>query len=80
MFIVTKKPFCFFIYLFHLPLSPMCLLLTYTVCCEEIQSNTIFFSFSERTFDIIFKSTFNKAMDLQFCMDLLSLSFFLLTY
>ena len=35
----------------------------------------IFLSFSERVFDIIFKSTFKKEMVLQFWMNLLSLSF-----
>ena len=46
------------------------------VCCEDIKSGKTFFSFSERAFDIIFRSTFNKEMGLQFFMNLLSLSFF----
>ena len=48
----------------NLPLSPVCLFLTYTVCCEDIKSGKTFFSFSERVFDIIFRSTFNKEMGL----------------
>ena len=52
----------------NLPLSPICLFLTYAVCCEEIKSGKTLFSFSfyERAFDIIFRSTFNKEMGLQF--------------
>ena len=64
----------------NLPLSPICQFLTYAVCCEDIKSGKTFFSFSERAFDIIFRSTFNKEMGLQFFMNFLSLSFFLLTY
>ena len=75
MFIVTKKPSISFIFL---PLSLMCLFLTYSVRCEDIQFSKKVFSFSERAFDIIFRSTFKKAMGLQFCMNLLSLIFFLL--
>ena len=48
----------------NLPLSPICLFLTYAVCCIDIKSGKTFFSFSERVFDIIFRSTFNKEMGL----------------
>ena len=81
---VTRKPYNFFILavsmtsVINLPLSPIYLFLTYAVCCEEIKSGRSFLSFSERAFDIIFKSTFNKEMDFLFCMNLVSLSFFLL--
>ena len=61
----------------NLLLSPIRLFLTYRVCCEDIKSGKIFFSLSERAFDIIFRPAFNKEMDLQFFMNLLSLSFFL---
>ena len=60
----------------NLPPLPLCLFLTYVVCCVEIKSGRSFLSFSERAFDIIFKSTFDKEMSLQFYMKLLSLSFF----
>ena len=50
----------------NLPLSPICLFLTYAVCCEDIKFSRTFFSFSERAFDIIFKSTFKKEIGLQF--------------
>ena len=85
MSIVTKKTSNFFILGMsikldiNLPLSPIHLFLTYAVCCEQIKSGKTFFSFSKRAFDIIFRSTFNKEMGLQFFMNLLSLSFFLLT-
>ena len=81
---VIRKPYNFFILavsmtsVINLPLSPIYLFLTYAVCCEEIESRRSFLSFSERAFDIIFKSTFNKEMDFLFCMNLVSLSFFLL--
>ena len=84
MFIVTRKPYNIFILaisitsVINLPLSPICLFLTYAVCCEEIKSGRSFLSFSEKAFDIIFKSTFNKEMGFQFCMNLVSLYFFFL--
>lgn len=43
----------------NLPFSPICLLLLYTVCCEEIKSGSAG-HLSERDFHIIFRSTFNK--------------------
>ena len=85
MSIVTRKPSNFFNLVISLesdvdlPLSPICLFLTYAVCCEEIKFGTIFLSFSERAFDVIFKSIFNKEMGVQFFMNLLSLSFSVLT-
>ena len=44
----------------NLPLSSVCLFLTEAVCCEEMKFDRTLFSFSERDFDIIFKSTFKK--------------------
>ena len=85
MSVVTEKPSNFFnpaisiISDINLPLSPICLFLTYAVCCVEIKSGRTFLSFSERLFSIIFKSTCNKKTGLQFCMNLLSFFFFLLT-
>ena len=43
---------------------------------EYIKSGKTFFSLSDRAFDIIFRSTLNKEMGLQFFMNLLSLYFF----
>ena len=49
----------------NLPLSPICLFVTYVVCCEVCcKSGKTFSSFSERVFVIIFRSTFNKEMGL----------------
>ena len=48
----------------NLPLSPICLFVTYVVFCEVIKSGKTFSSFSERVFLIIFRSTFNKEMGL----------------
>ena len=85
MFIATKKPPNFFILAIlitsdiNLLLSPIYLYLTYTDFREEIKSDKTFFSFSERVFDIIFRSTFNEEMGLQLFVNLLSLSFFLST-
>ena len=85
MSIVTRKPSNFFNLAISLesdidlPLSPICLFLTYAVYCEEIKFGIIFLSFSERAFDVIFKSIFNKEMGVQFFMNLLSLSFSVLT-
>ena len=45
------------------------------VCYEGIKSSRTSFGFSERAFDIVFESTFNKETGLQFFMNLLSLSF-----
>ena len=70
MSIATKKPANFLILVIftasdtNLRLSPIWLFFTYAVCCEEIKSSRTFFSFSERAFDIIFRSTFNKEMGL----------------
>ena len=69
MFILTKKPSNFFILGIsitdiNLPLSPICLFLTNAVCGEESKSGRTSFSFTERTFDIIFRSTFNREMRL----------------
>ena len=49
----------------NFPLSPTYLFLTKAVCCEEIKSGRTYFDFSNRTFDIIFESTFNKEISLQ---------------
>ena len=79
MSIATRKPSNFFILAIsvtsdiNLPLSSICLFLTYVVCCEDIKSGKTAFSFSERAVDIIFRSTFNKEMGRQFFMNLLSL-------
>ena len=59
----------------NLPPSAIFLFLTYAVCCEDIKSGRTFFSSSERAFDIIFRSTFNKEMGLQFWMNFSSLFF-----
>ena len=83
--IATKKPSNFLVLAIsirsyiNLLLSPIYLFLTYAGCCEDIKSDKKIFSFSERAFDVIFRSTFNKEMRLQFFMNLISLSFFLLT-
>ena len=53
------------------------LFLAYAVCCKVIKCGKTFFGFSERAYDIIFRSTFNKEMAHQFFMNLLSLSFFI---
>ena len=50
----------------NLPLSPICVFLTYAVCCEDIKSGKTSFSFSERAFDITFSSAFTKEMGLLF--------------
>ena len=50
----------------NLPLLQIYLFLTSAVCCNDIKLGRTFFSFSERTFDIIFRSTFNKEMDFQY--------------
>ena len=81
-FFKPKKPSNFFILEIsvtsdiNLPFSPICLFLKCAVCCKDIKSVRIFYNFSERAFDIIFRSAFNKDMGLQFCTNLLSLSFF----
>ena len=68
MTIITRKTSNFFnlaIFIIsdiNLPLSPICLFLTYAVYCVEIKSERTFLSFSERAFDIIFRYTFNKEM------------------
>ena len=63
--------------LFQYPLELRnCPILTYAVCCEDIKSGKTFFIFSEGDIDIIFRSTFNKELGLQFFMNLLSLCFF----
>ena len=54
----------------NLPPSPICLFLTYAVCCEDIKSG-------KTAFDMFFRSTFNKEMCLQLFMHLFSLLFFL---
>ena len=78
MTIVTTKPSNFFnlvisiISDINLPPSPICLFLTYAVYCVEIKSARTFIILSERAFDIIFKSIFNKEMGLEFCMNLFS--------
>ena len=59
----------------NLPSSPINLCLIYAVCCVEIKLERTFFSLSERAFEIILVSTFNKKMGRQFLMYLLSLSF-----
>ena len=65
MSIANKKPSNFFILEIsvtsdiNLSLSPICLFSTYTVCYEESKSGRTCFSFSERVFDIIFRSTFD---------------------
>ena len=62
MLLATKKPSNSFLLVISvtsdidLPLSQICLFLTCDVCCEEIKSCKSFFSFSERAFDIIFRS------------------------
>ena len=82
MSIATKKPSIFFISAIsitsaiNLPLFPICLFLTYAVCYEKIKSGRTSFNFSERASNIIFKSTSNKEIGLQFFMNLLSLCFF----
>ena len=60
----------------NLSLSPICLFLIYTISCVEIKSGRTFFTFSEETFDIIFRLKSDKEMGLQFCINLLSLFFF----
>ena len=45
-------------------------------CSKKLPKGVLIKKFSERAFDIIFKSTFNKEIGLQFFMNLLSLSFF----
>ena len=60
----------------NLPPSPINLFLIYAVSCVEIKLERIFVNLSERTFEIILVSTFNKGIGCQFLMYLLSLSFF----
>ena len=78
---VTRKPSNFFTLVIsvtadiNLPLSPICLFLTFAICCEEIKSGRIFLV-SQKELLIFFKSTFNKEMGLQCCLSLLSVSFF----
>ena len=60
----------------NLPPSPINLFLIYAVCCVEIKLERTFFNLSEWAFEIILVSIFNKEMDRQFLMYLLSLSFF----
>ena len=55
---------------------PICLFLTYVVCCEEINSEITSFNFSERSFDIIFRSIFNKKIVLQFLYESFISNFF----
>ena len=69
MTIVTKKRSILAIYIIpdiNFSLSAICLFLTYTVCCYDIRSGRTFFSFSEKTCDVIFRSIFNKEKSLQF--------------
>ena len=46
----------------NLPPSPINLFLIYAVCCVEIKLERTFFNLSERAFEIILVSTFNKEM------------------
>ena len=50
----------------NLPPSPINLFLIYAVCCVEIKLERTFFNLSERAFEIILVSTFNKEMSHQF--------------
>ena len=85
MSVVTRKPSKFLNLAisitsgFNLPLSPICLFLLHVVCCEEVESGRTLLRFYKRAFDIILKSTLNKEIGLQSYMNLLSLSFFLIT-
>ena len=60
----------------NVPPSPINLFLIYAVCCVEIKLDRTFFNLSERAFETVFVSTFNKEMGRQFLIYLLSLSFF----
>ena len=60
----------------NLPPSPINLFLIYAVCYVETKLERTFFNLSERAFEIILVSTFNKEMGRQFLIYLLSLSFF----
>ena len=62
----------------NLPPSPINLFLIYAVCYVENKLERTFFNLSERAFEIVLVSTFNKEMGRQFLIYLLSLSFFLL--
>ena len=62
----------------NLPPSPINLFLIHAVCCVEVKLERRFFNISERAFEAILVSTFNKEIGRQFLMYLLSLSFFLL--
>ena len=81
MSIVTKKSSNLFYFSnsitsdINLSFSPMGLFLTHAVCCEVFKCGRTFFSFSEKSFDIISRSTCNKEISLHFCMNLLPLSF-----
>ena len=77
MSIVTKKSSNLFYFSnsitsdINLSFSPMGLFLTHAACCEVFKCGRTFFSFSEKSFDIISRSTCNKEIR----MNLLSLSF-----
>ena len=60
----------------NLPPSPINLFLIYAVCYVEIKLERTFFNLSERAFEIILVSTFNKEMGRQFLIYLLSRSSF----
>ena len=81
---VTRKPSNFFNLAICIisDVNPLptrtCLFLIYAVYCVKIKSSRTLLSFSDRAFDIIFKSTFIKEMGFPFCMNILSLSFFFL--
>ena len=62
----------------NLPPSPINLFLINAVCCVEIKLERIYLKLSERAFEIILVSRFDKEVGRQFLMCLLSLSFFLL--
>ena len=50
----------------NLPPSPINLFLIYAVCCVEIKLERTFFNLSERAFEIILVSTFNKELNSHF--------------
>ena len=59
----------------NLPPSPINLFLIYAVSCVETKLERTYFNLSERAFEIILLSAFNKEMGGQCLMYLLSLSF-----
>ena len=81
MSIVTKKPTLFFILAFsitsdiYLPLSLICLFLSYVVCVKRFNLAELLSNSQKRAFLIIFRSTFNKEIGLQFFMYLLYVFF-----